>query len=128
MNTSSCHASRILSQLLGLNGRSQDLLGSQELLIPRLIMAFSGWHVLFTLLAADGEGAGEQEQHVPLRQHSEDGALVWTGAAAFKKALSRGSLLPSCSSYRPPVPFRELIAGLAPDCWGQTDTSRSCWL
>lgn len=104
MNSSSCHASRILSQLLGLNGRSQDLLGSQELLIPRLITAFPGWHVLFTLPAANGEGAGEEEQHMPRQQHSEDGALVWMGAAAFRKALSGGTLLPSCPSYRPLFP------------------------
>lgn len=51
MNTSECHAGRFLSQLLSLNGKSHDLLRSQELLIPHLITGFPGWHIAFTLPA-----------------------------------------------------------------------------
>lgn len=76
MNTSECRAGRFLSQLLSLNGKSHDLFGSQELLIPHLITGFPGWHIVFTLLAVREEGAGEDEMLFPWQQHSVEGDLV----------------------------------------------------
>lgn len=76
MNTSECHAGRFLSQLLSLNGKSHDLLGSQELLIPHLITGFPGWHIVFTLPAVREEGAGKDEMLFPWQQRSVEGDLV----------------------------------------------------
>lgn len=78
MNASECHAGRFLSQLLSLNGRSHDLLGSQELLIPHLITGFPGWHTAFTLPAVHEEGAGKDEMSSPWQQHFVEGSLVWS--------------------------------------------------
>lgn len=75
MNTSECHSGRFLSQLLSLNGKSHDLLRSQELLSPHLIKGFPGWHIAFTLPAVPEEGAGKDEMHFPWEQHSVEGDL-----------------------------------------------------
>lgn len=73
MNASQCHAGRFLSQLLSLNGKSHDLLRSQELLIPHLIPGFPEWHVAFTLAAVHEDGAGKDEMRFPWQQRWVEG-------------------------------------------------------